>query len=67
MSNCLFCKIIAREIPASIVYEDDFGQDEAIEKLIEDATELSLVAFRRDLQGIARTAIVRRHRIGRHA
>ena len=23
MSNCLFCKIIAREIPASIVYEDD--------------------------------------------
>jgi histidine triad (HIT) family protein len=23
MSNCLFCKIIAREIPASIVYEDE--------------------------------------------
>jgi histidine triad (HIT) family protein len=23
VSNCLFCKIIAREIPASIVYEDD--------------------------------------------
>jgi histidine triad (HIT) family protein len=23
MSNCLFCKIIAREIPGSIVYEDD--------------------------------------------
>src|SRR5262245_28305665 len=23
MSNCLFCKIIAREIPTSIVYEDD--------------------------------------------
>ena len=21
--NCLFCKIIAREIPASVVYEDD--------------------------------------------
>jgi histidine triad (HIT) family protein len=23
VSNCLFCKIIAREIPASIVYEDE--------------------------------------------
>jgi histidine triad (HIT) family protein len=23
MSNCLFCKIISREIPGSIVYEDD--------------------------------------------
>jgi histidine triad (HIT) family protein len=23
MANCLFCKIVAKEIPASIVYEDD--------------------------------------------
>jgi len=23
MADCLFCRIVAREIPASIVYEDD--------------------------------------------
>ncbi|MDR0347366.1 MAG: histidine triad nucleotide-binding protein [Coriobacteriales bacterium] len=23
MSDCLFCKIVAREIPATVVYEDD--------------------------------------------
>ncbi len=23
MSSCLFCKIIAREIPASVIYEDE--------------------------------------------
>ena len=23
MTDCLFCRIISREIPASIVYEDD--------------------------------------------
>lgn len=23
--NCLFCKIVAKEIPAKIVYEDDFS------------------------------------------
>lgn len=23
MSNCIFCKIVAKQIPASVVYEDD--------------------------------------------
>jgi histidine triad (HIT) family protein len=25
MNGCLFCKIVAKEIPASVVYEDDFS------------------------------------------
>ena len=23
MDNCIFCKIVAKQIPASVVYEDD--------------------------------------------
>jgi release factor glutamine methyltransferase len=44
----------------SLIFEFGFGQDIAVEELIEAARELRLTGVRRDLQGIARTAIARR-------
>jgi release factor glutamine methyltransferase len=44
----------------SLVFEFGFGQDAAVEELIERTPGLTLVGLRRDLQGIARTAVVRR-------
>ena len=45
---------------AHLIFEFGFGQDMAVEQLIADAPGLTLVGLRRDLQGIARTAIARR-------
>jgi release factor glutamine methyltransferase len=42
------------------IFEFGFGQDVAVEKLIHDAPELTMVGLRRDLQGIARTMIAQR-------
>jgi len=43
-----------------LIFEFGFGQDLEIERFVEGAPGLSLVELRRDLQGIARTAVVRR-------
>ena len=43
-----------------LIFEFGLGQDLEIEHLIERSPELTLVDLRRDLQGIARTAIARR-------
>ena len=57
---------LVRDAPAriraggSLVFEFGFGQDEEIERMIAQSGELTLVELKRDLQGIARTAIARR-------
>jgi release factor glutamine methyltransferase len=43
-----------------LVFEFGLGQDLEVEDLIEASPELTLVGLRRDLQGIARTAIAKR-------
>ncbi len=43
-----------------LIFEFGFGQDEEIEQLLESTAGLALIDLRRDLQGIARTAIARR-------
>jgi len=43
-----------------LVFEFGLGQDVEIEDMLERAPELHLVDIRRDLQGIARTAVARR-------
>jgi release factor glutamine methyltransferase len=43
-----------------LVFEFGFGQDVEIEELLQEAPSLELVEVRRDLDGIARTAIARR-------
>ena len=43
-----------------LIFEFGLGQDVEVEELIEASPELTLVGLRRDLQGIARTAIARR-------
>jgi release factor glutamine methyltransferase len=43
-----------------LIFEFGLGQDVEIEQLVEDAPDFTLIELRRDLQGIARTAVVRR-------
>jgi release factor glutamine methyltransferase len=43
-----------------LIFEFGLGQDVEIEQLIDDAPAFRLVELRRDLQGIARTAVARR-------
>jgi release factor glutamine methyltransferase len=43
-----------------LLFEFGFGQDERVESLIAGTDGLTLVELRRDLQGIARTAVVER-------
>ena len=44
----------------SLIFEFGLGQDVEVEDLIEASPELTLMDLKRDLQGIARTAVVRR-------
>jgi release factor glutamine methyltransferase len=51
----------ARLHPAAhLIFEFGLGQEIAVERLIASVDELTLVELRRDLQGIARTAVARR-------
>lgn len=43
-----------------LIFEFGFGQDVEIEALVDDHPDLELIGLRRDLQGIARTAVARR-------
>jgi release factor glutamine methyltransferase len=43
-----------------LIFEFGLGQDVEIEELIENAPEFTLIELRRDLQGIARTAVAKR-------
>jgi release factor glutamine methyltransferase len=43
-----------------LIFEFGFGQDEHVERLVEQTGGLRLIELRRDLQGIARTAVARR-------
>jgi release factor glutamine methyltransferase len=43
-----------------LIFEFGFGQDVEIESLVESSPDLTLLDLRRDLQGIARTAVSRR-------
>lgn len=43
-----------------LIFEFGFGQDMAVEQLISGAGGLTMIGLRRDLQGIARTAIAQR-------
>jgi len=43
-----------------LIFEFGFGQDDAVEELLAKTRGITMVGLRRDLQGIARTAVARR-------
>src|SRR5262249_59017606 len=45
---------------AHLVFEFGFGQEIDVERVLAQSASLALVGLRRDLQGIARTAVARR-------
>jgi len=57
---------LVRDAPArirsggSLIFEFGFGQDEEIERMLSQSPDLTLIDLKRDLQGIARTAVARR-------
>ena len=57
---------LVRDAPARIrsggtlIFEFGYGQDEEVEHMISESPELTMVDIKRDLQGIARTAVARR-------
>jgi release factor glutamine methyltransferase len=46
---------------AYLIFEFGFGQEVEVERLVRCTPDLTLIGLRRDLQGIARTAVARRH------
>ncbi|HWF85826.1 MAG TPA: peptide chain release factor N(5)-glutamine methyltransferase, partial [Vicinamibacterales bacterium] len=62
-------RLVARTVHAApgrlrrggyLIFEFGFGQDVEIEALVNDHPDFELIGLRRDLQGIARTAVARR-------
>ena len=57
---------LVNQVPARLreggyaVFEFGCGQDEDIERMVAAVSGLELVELRRDIQGIARTAVARR-------
>jgi release factor glutamine methyltransferase len=54
------CAAAYLEPDGHLLFEFGFGQDERVESLIERSKRFRLVELRRDLQGVARTAVTRR-------
>lgn len=61
----LVARTVAEAVPrlrrgGYLIFEFGFGQDVEIEALVAAQQDLALIGLRRDLQGIARTAVVRK-------
>jgi histidine triad (HIT) family protein len=61
-ANCVFCKIIAKKIPASIIHEDDYAI--AFEDVNPKAPVHTLIVPRKHITGIHSIAVSDRELIG---